>query len=583
MIINGDKMAYWLFQSNPQYYRIFDAIQDFAQIHWTVNRFQKEMSIGDGILIWVSGRKEAGIYALAKLIETPKMLDYLPDLDYWIDNKRNAQDIHKLYAIIQVTYQLLEHPLLKDELKKDAILQELNVISQPQSTNYRVTLEQWERVQSLINFFPENGLTDISVEGSDEGDIFVEPQSVSLDKSDRSLSEYHRWFRQGRLIVNPEWQREYVWDLKKASRLIESFLIGLPVPVIYFAFNEEGSREVIDGLQRLTSVFKFFDNDYALRGLEVLRQFNGFKFSELPREYQNHLEDCTMRAFELPKDTNKDFKFMIFERLNTGGVVLNEMEIRNCLYSGSLNDLIRELAKSSEFLKCVNQNNLEKRMKDRGLILRFLAFLQMNHRNAKKGMKNFLNDFLDAYRYAGKDKLLEFRESFKKAMKAAYTVFGNQAFRLRTERGSWATQVNASIFQVLSVSFVDYDLGAITRVADSIYEEYLDLISTDDKWVSCVTTSTGDISRIDYSFTAWKQRLTEIMEMSSPNDSQRLFSRKLKEELFNQNSTCQICQQKISLINDAALDHDLHYWRGGKTIPENARLVHRQCNLERQH
>ena len=461
------------------------------------------------------------------------------------------------------------------------------VIRQPQSTNYAVTLDQWERVTQLINnmesiILPRQA-EEIEVEGNEEGDIVVEPQSVSLDKSDRSLSEYHKWYKRGRLIVDPEWQREYVWDLKKASRLIESFLIGLPVPVIYLAFNEEGVREVIDGLQRLTSVFNFFDNKYELKGLESLRQFNGRKFNQLPQEYQNHLEDCTMIAFELPKDTDKNLKFLIFERLNTGGIVLNDMEIRNCLYRGQLNDLIRELAKSDEFLACVNQKNLDKRMKDRGLVLRYLAFLQMNYRNARKGMKNFLNEFLQAYRNPGADKLNEFRDTFKKSMKAAYTIFGNQAFRLRTERGSWSTQLNASIFQVLSVSFADYDLGALTRASDLIYEEYLDLISTDEKWVDYVKTSTGEIQRIDYSFSTWKQRLAEVMKVTDPNDSQRVFSRQLKEEMYRQDPTCKICNQRITVINDATLDHEKHYWRGGKTIPDNARLVHRQCNLQREH
>ncbi|MGK7956616.1 MAG: DUF262 domain-containing protein [Crocosphaera sp.] len=570
-------MAYWLFQSNPKYYRILDAIRDFDKMTWMVSRFANQMSVGDGVLIWVAGRK-AGVYAIAKLIDVPQIINHpLLDSDYWIDPDYQNKLQNQKFATIELTHKLLENPLLKHDLKEDQILKELMVIRQPQSTNYSLTLQQWERVQELTNL----PVSDDFVEGNDEGDFCVEPQSISLDKSDRSLSEYHKWYMRGRLVINPEWQREYVWDLKKASRLIESFLIGLPVPVIYLAFNEDGAREVIDGLQRLTSVFNFFENKYELRGLEILRQFNGYKFNQLPQNYQEQLEDTTIRSFELPKETNKDLKFLIFERLNTGGVVLNDMEIRNCLYRGKLNDLIRELAKSPEFCQCINQKNLAKRMKDRALILRFLAFLESNYHNARKGMKKFLNDFLDVYRNASEEKITEFRDSFKKAMKASYTIFGDNGFRLRSKRGGWSNQVNASIFQVLAVSFTNYDLGALTRRADSICEEYIDLISTDEKWVNSVQTSTGDISRIEYTFTTWQGRLNQVMESSIPNDSQRIFSRKLKEELYQQNPTCNICQQRISTIIDAALDHEIHYWRGGKTIPENARLVHRQCNFER--
>jgi hypothetical protein len=270
---------------------------------------------------------------------------------------------------------------------------------------------------------------------------------------------------------------------------------------------------------------------------------------------------------------------LIFERLNTGGVILNEMEIRNCLYRGKLNNLIKELALLNEFKECVNQKNIHKRMKDRSLILRFLAFYQMNYLNARRGLKAFFNEFCDTYRNPGEEKLNEFRNQFKKAIKAAYTIFGNRGFRLTTKSPS----VNASVFQVICVSFTRYDLGALTRSADAIYEEYLDLVSTDEHWVNCVSRSTGDSNRISYAFETWKTRLEQVMENSEPNDSTRLFSRALKEDLYRQSDVCKICEQKISLIDDAVLDHDKHYWRGGQTVPENARLVHRHCNATRSH
>lgn len=579
-------MAYWLFQSNPKYFRILDAINDLDDIDFVVSRYDTQMSLGDDVIIWLSGQ-DSGIYALAKIIETPRIIqNSFRHLDYWIDKEQLEKNNWQKFLTLKFTEKLLDHPLLKTELKKDDLLKDLMIIRQPQSSNYRVTREEWEKILELIG--SSDDVNDDSNEDEDtdnsfdEGDFSgIESQTVRLDKSDRSLSEYHKWYKKGRLIINPEWQREYVWDLKKASRLIESFLIGLPVPVIYLAFNENGDREVIDGLQRLTSVFNFFDNQYELKGLEILKKLNGLKFNQLPQKSQELLEDTTMRSFELPQETDKDLKFLIFERLNTGGIVLNDMEIRNCLYRGKLNDLIKELVKSNEFTICLNQSNLAKRMKDRSLVLRFLAFSALNYQNAKKGIKKFLNDFLDTYRDASEDKINEFRNNFKKSIKASYTIFADNAFRLRSKKGGWSSQVNASIFQVLMVSFVKYDLGALTRMADAIFEEYVDLISTDNKWVNCVQTSTGDISRIEYVFNTWEKRLKKIMEFAIPNDSQRIFSRKLKEELYQQNPQCSICNQKISIIIDASLDHDIHYWRGGQTIPDNARLVHRQCNLER--
>lgn len=279
--------------------------------------------------------------------------------------------------------------------------------------------------------------------------------------------------------------------------------------------------------------------------------------------------------------------FIIFERLNTGGMTLNDMEIRNCLFRGNLNNLLKELCQNEDFLGSLNQTGLQKRMKDRMLVLRFLAFYQMTYSKARKGLKYFFNEFFDTYRNPTEIKIKEFRNAFKKSAKAARTIFGDKGFRLRRqyEKGKQGAEltpsINASIFQVIMVSFADYDLGALTRNADNIFEAYVDFVSQDEKWVESVRTSTGDFTRIEYAFTQWFERLECIMEGAVTNDSQRLFSRSLKEELFSQNDTCSLCGQKISLVNDSALDHDTEYWKGGKTVPSNARLVHRQCNLER--
>jgi uncharacterized protein with ParB-like and HNH nuclease domain len=291
--------------------------------------------------------------------------------------------------------------------------------------------------------------------------------NVVIAKNDRSLAELERWFRDGRLVLDPEWQRNYVWTSKAASRLIESFLIDLPVPVIYLARDAQGTYEVIDGLQRLTSVFKFFDGDLKLTGLEIRSELNGKTFKALDRPLQNKLRDVTIRTFELAPNTSKDLMFVIFERLNSGGTALNDMEIRNCLYRGSLNRLIKELAIADDLKSCVNQPNIAKRMTDRLLVLRFLAFYERTHLKAIKGLKKFLNDFLDAYRDPPQAKLHEFEREFRKAMRSSVTVFGEYGFRLRkadSKRASeWATRVNAAVFQVISVSFAQYDTVHVTR------------------------------------------------------------------------------------------------------------------------
>lgn len=327
------------------------------------------------------------------------------------------------------------------------------------------------------------------------------------------------------------------------------------------------------------------DNYLRLNGLDIIREYNGYYYKDLSDDVQNKILDCTLRTFELSPDTPKDLMFTIFERLNTGGIALNEMEIRNCLYRGGLNNLIRDLAKNDNFRTCLKNKNIARRMTDRLLVLRFLAFYERTHKKARTGLKHFLNDYFTTYRNPPPEKLQEYEREFKKAVQASLTIFGENSFRLLRDLskggGEWATRTNSCVFQIISTSFTNYKLEQLTRQGDAIFEEYIDLISTDEKWVKAVTVATGEYFNIEYSFDTWAGRLSSALSNSEPNDSNRCFSKELKKEMYNQNPTCAICGQNITLLMDAAMDHDTHYWRGGKTVPENARLVHRYCNLKR--
>ncbi|WP_174368059.1 DUF262 domain-containing protein [Deinococcus sp. JMULE3] len=418
-------------------------------------------------------------------------------------------------------------------------------------------------------------------EGNDEGELSInEKDRLIIEKADRSLSEFYRWRQAGRVILDPSWQRKFVWDKRRSSQLVESFLLDIPVPVVYLARNKENKYEVIDGVQRLTSIFLFMKNELVLKGLEVLKDLNGKSFKDLDDAMQNKFRDATLRTFELTPETSQNLLFLIFQRLNTGGIQLNEMEIRNCIYRGDLNDLLPELAKDKNFQEVVNQSNIDKRMVDRALVLRFLAFYEKTPQKAKEGMKNFLNDFMSEQRNLSDKKSKEYKKVFKHCMRASLTVFGTSAFRLRRQ-GRYGTQINSSLFQVVTTSFSEYDIGQITRRADSINEALIDLMDTDEAFVRGLSQATGGFAPITYTFDTWRSRLKAVMSSEPPNDKKRFFSKKLKEEMYASDKSCAICNQEIKTINDAALDHDVHYWKGGLTVPENARLTHRLCNLKK--
>ncbi|MFL9458476.1 MULTISPECIES: EVE domain-containing protein [Nostocales] len=139
-------MAYWLFQGNPKYYRVLDAIKDFDQMPWLVTRYAQDIAPGDGVMVWVSGT-QAGIYALAEVTEPAQLIKNIPDKKYWIDASRALE---KQQAMIRFTHKLLKQPLLKSNLLQDPILETLLVIRAPNSTNFKVSPQEWQRVQELI-------------------------------------------------------------------------------------------------------------------------------------------------------------------------------------------------------------------------------------------------------------------------------------------------------------------------------------------------------------------------------------------------------------------------------------------------
>ena len=212
------------------------------------------------------------------------------------------------------------------------------------------------------------------IHDDDQSEATDQIQKLTFQRADRSLADLKRLKEKERLIIRPIWQRNFVWNRRQSSLLIESFLIGMPVPVIYLARNSENKFEVVDGQQRLSSVFDFIDGELELTGLEVRSDLNDCKYGELPEELQDKLTDSTISSIELSADTPRVAMRSMFERLNTNGTPLNAMEIRNCVYQGGLNDLIRELAELDDFKQCVNKSGLSRRMEDRELVLRFIAF-----------------------------------------------------------------------------------------------------------------------------------------------------------------------------------------------------------------
>lgn len=435
---------------------------------------------------------------------------------------------------------------------------------------------------------------DYDEEAGDEEmplDVPADRRRVLTQTKDVPIETIHNWIARGRVILQPEFQRNYVWDGKKASRLIESLLLDIPIPVVYLAEEQDGKLDVVDGQQRLTSIDAFLKGvfpdgrSFALSGLQVLSELNGRTFRDLPENQQDKVRESNLRLITILKDSDPDVKFEVFERLNLGAVKLTDQEVRNCVYRGNYNQLLADLSRTPDLLRIRGEEQPHNRMADRQLILRFFAMRRSTHLKYKGPMKSFLNREMDAHRNLAESELREMRASFEKAIHLTWEVFGEDACRRfvvdeQNREGRWERRkLNVALWDTVVYSFDYYSASQIIPIADAVREELIDLMVSDGTFENYITRTTDKPERVRYRADEWLLRLRKVVDPQGIEP--RAFSRQLKERLWRTSPTCGICGQRIQAVDGAEIDHIIHYWRGGRTIPENARLTHRFCNRSR--
>ncbi|PYV74131.1 MAG: DUF262 domain-containing protein, partial [Acidobacteria bacterium] len=199
---------------------------------------------------------------------------------------------------------------------------------------------------------------------------------VTSQSSDWTISALRDKLDRGQLDLQPKFQREYVWNLRPElpSHLIESLLLEIPIPPIYFGKVNQGRLEMIDGQQRLSTLVNFVSNKFPLRKLQRMASLNHKFFKDLTKQQQEKILDTPIRSIVIDAGANAELRYEVFERLNRGSMTLNEQELRNCVYRGPFNDLLAELEKDSYWRKSKGGNEPEGRFKEREVILRFFAF-----------------------------------------------------------------------------------------------------------------------------------------------------------------------------------------------------------------
>ncbi|HFG2121912.1 TPA: DUF262 domain-containing protein, partial [Vibrio cholerae] len=200
-----------------------------------------------------------------------------------------------------------------------------------------------------------------------------EVRKLRTQPYDKSIIDLMGMIERREIDLRPNFQRNTVWDTKRASLLIESIWLNIPIPQIFVSVEEDGMWNVIDGQQRLTSLWRYYKNEFKLRGLEVLSELNGFNYSSLDDKPQRLLHGGNIRIVAIHEDSHPDIKFDVFMRINQGAVQLNAQELRNCLYRGDLNDSLHELVNNQQLLSILKLSKPHNRFKDIEMILRYFS------------------------------------------------------------------------------------------------------------------------------------------------------------------------------------------------------------------
>lgn len=311
------------------------------------------------------------------------------------------------------------------------------------------------------------------------------------------------------IILDEGFQRRMVWNNVKSSKLIESLFLNVPIPVCYFAEIKDGIYSVIDGKQRLGSIRKFWMNDLRLRGLKVLSTLNKKKFADLEPGQKRQLGSRTIRCIVILKESDPKVRYDIFERLNTNSVALNKQELRNCIYIGKLNKLLKELARNKQFQKVRNVNQEDLRMNDRELILRFFAFHER-----LSSYRPPLGDFLDSYLKDGisdsDDRIAELQRIFLRAINDVDLVFGNMAFRkFDSDKNKWESRVNRAIYDVIMLSFANLDSEDIQSKKEEIIGAFKKLCENTE-FLDAITTWTKQVEAIQKRLSLWSSKLRDL-------------------------------------------------------------------------
>lgn len=356
---------------------------------------------------------------------------------------------------------------------------------------------------------PELDTTDIYPDAV----VNIVPESASVFQLKRKLDKTPPLIK-----LDPDFQRFAVWSPKQKSELIESILMGIPLPLIYVKEDDKGVYIIVDGRQRLTTLFQFISHEFPLQNLTVLKDLNGAYFSEttkngtkfdkyLTQLQQSKIEDCPLTLHVIKPPTQDRVTFDLFDRVNRGGTRLNNQEMRNAIYQGSATKLLNKLVAFNSFKIATEHSIKPDRMKDKYLVLRMVGFYLWRKKQLlsvkEKGhthveYRSDLEDFLGKTMLflndqAGSEFCSQFPEQFDKTMEACRTILGTGCFRLPKKGDGPRRPISMALFETVSYFIIEL-INQPQEKHAYIKNEFTKLLSNEKFILSTTYTVDSNIS-----------------------------------------------------------------------------------------
>jgi hypothetical protein len=340
-------------------------------------------------------------------------------------------------------------------------------------------------------------------------------EGLVTQQSDFSLKAIKEMIEQNSIDVAPHYQRRDRWSTGKQSALIESFLLNVPVPPVYLSEDDYGNYSVIDGKQRLTTVYDFLTNKLALSGLTKFPGLEGTKFKDLPSQLQNVLSIRPfIRVITLLQQSDPELKYEVFLRLNTGGEKLKPQEIRNVAYSGSLNNLLIQLSDNAFLRKQLkiknNKSTPYRNMDDVEMVLRFFAIREDWEHFGRKLAKG-MDEFMASRREEAPE---SYENQFNRAILGCEALWGDRAFQKPIQKSGWREQFIAPLYdaQMVAISELTEDeLKKLKALSDDVVKVTRLLFEEDAEFLKAVTQATSDSSQIRIRVTRLLEKIRELI------------------------------------------------------------------------